>query len=49
MADFESWRRTTPAQITKNPMTTVTMELGVPLKPLKRIADVMIVVLVKKT
>jgi hypothetical protein len=47
LADFESWRRTTPAQMTKKPMTTVTMEVGVPLNPLKRIADVMIVVLVK--
>ena len=37
----------TPAQITKKPITTVMMEVGVPLKPLKRIADVIIVELVK--
>jgi hypothetical protein len=47
LADLESWRRTTPAQITKNPMTTVIIEVTVPLKPLKRIADVIIVELVK--
>jgi hypothetical protein len=49
LADFESCRRTTPAQITKKPMTTVTMEEAVPLKPRKRIADVIMVELVKQT
>lgn len=48
-ADFESCNRTTPAQIVKNPRTTVMIEVGVPLKPLKRITDVMIVQLVKIT
>lgn len=48
-ADFESWRRTTPAQIVKKPITTVMMEVGVPLNPRKRMADVIIVELVKKT
>ena len=47
MADLESWRRTTPAQITKKPITTVIMEVTVPLNPLKRIAEVIIVELVK--
>jgi hypothetical protein len=47
LADLDSWRRTTPEQIMKNPMTTVTMDVTVPLKPLKRIADVIMVELVK--
>ena len=48
-ADLESCSRITPAQIWRKPITTVAMEVGVPLKPRKRIADVTIVELVKKT
>jgi len=33
--------------MTKNPITTVMIEVTVPLKPLNRIADVIIVELVK--
>jgi hypothetical protein len=35
--------------MTKKPMTTVIIEVGVPLNPRKRIAEVIIVELVKKT
>lgn len=49
LADFESCSKTTPAQIVKKPRTTVIMEVGVPLNPLNRITDVMIVQLVKIT
>jgi hypothetical protein len=49
LADLESCKRITPAQITKNPMTTVMIEVTVPLKPLNKMADVIIVELVKQT
>jgi len=35
--------------MTKNPITTVRIEVTVPLKPLKRMTEVMIVELVKNT
>jgi hypothetical protein len=35
--------------MTKKPMTTVIIEVTVPLNPLKRMADVIMVELVKKT
>lgn len=49
LADLESCSRTTPEQICKKPMTTVAMVVPVPLNPWKRMADVTIVALVKKT
>lgn len=46
-ADLESCSSTTPEQMVKKPLTTVMMEVGVPLKPWKSTAEVIIVVLVK--
>lgn len=47
LADLESCSRTTPEQIVRKPRTTVTISGGVPLKPLCKMIDVSIVVLVK--
>lgn len=49
LADLESCSSTTPEHIWKKPMMTVTIWSGVPLKPWKRIAEVMMVAEVKKT
>jgi hypothetical protein len=46
-ADFDICSKTTPEQIVKKPKTTVTMDCTEPLKPWYRIADVIMVVLVK--
>jgi hypothetical protein len=43
LADFESWRRTTPVQIWRKPRTTVRIWMGEPLKPRKRTAEETIV------
>jgi hypothetical protein len=47
LADLESWSKTTPEQMVKKPITTVMIDVTVPLNPWKRIADVIIVELVK--
>lgn len=48
-ADFESCNNTTPATIVRKDMIMVIIWTGVPLKPRKRMADVMIVADVKQT
>ena len=49
LADFDNCKSTTPEQMTKKPRTMVMMDLTSPLKPWKRMAEVMMVALVKYT
>lgn len=45
--DFANCKRITPTQMTKNPRTTVVIDIAVPLKPRKSTADEMMVADVK--
>lgn len=49
LADLDSCNKTTPEQICRKPMMTVTIWRGVPLKPWNKTAEVTMVAEVKKT